>query len=162
MKYLQKLHQGKNIGILSEAGCPGIADPGHLAAKYAHQNGISVVPLIGPSSILLALIASGLNGQNFTFHGYLPNKIPLLGKKLRSIEAEIMKQNKTQIFMEAPYRNAFILEHCMKNISPNIQLCIACDINSDNESIQTKSIKKWKGTDWTTYHKRPAIFLIGK
>lgn len=160
--FLSHLKDGHNIGVLSEAGCPGIADPGHLAVQYAHQNDIKVVPVVGPSSILLALIASGLNGQNFAFNGYLPNKTPELNKKLRMLEQRISSQNQTQIFMEAPYRNEFILSHCLKNLSPQTKLCIACDINGENEYIRTKSIRDWKGTDWKKFHKRPAVFLIGR
>lgn len=160
--FLSILKDGTNVGVFSEAGCPGIADPGHLAVSYCHDNDIDVVPMIGPSSILLGLIASGMNGQNFAFNGYLPNKAPQLLQKLRSLEQLLQKTNQTQIFMEAPYRNEFILEHCMKAFSPNLRLCIACDINSPDQYIKTKTIKKWKGTKWKQFHKRPSIFLIGK
>jgi len=142
--FLKVLDQGTDVGVLSEAGCPGIADPGHIVVAYAHRHDIKVVPLVGPSSILLGLIASGLNGQNFAFNGYLPNKSPQL------------------IFMEAPYRNGFILEHCMKALSPNVKLSIACDINSPDQYIKTKKVSQWKGTDWKQFHKRVAVFLIGK
>ncbi len=161
-EFLSVLKDGTNIGVFSEAGCPGIADPGHLAVSYCHDHDIDVVPLIGPSSILLGLISSGMNGQNFAFNGYLPNKAPQLIQKLRSLEQLVQKTNQTQIFMEAPYRNEFILEHCMKAFSPNLRLCIACDINSPDQYIRTKTIKKWKGTKWKQFHKRPSIFLIGK
>ena len=160
--FLTQLKNGVNIGVLSEAGCPGIADPGNLAVQFAHQYSIPVRPLVGPSSILLALIASGLNGQNFAFNGYLPNKGPELAKKLKSLELHALKNNQTQMFMEAPYRNEFILSHCVKHLSPNLKLCIACDINAPTEYIKTRAIKDWKGTDWKSFHKRPAVFLIGK
>lgn len=160
--FLEILKTGVDVGVFSEAGCPGIADPGHLAVIYAHEHDIPVVPLVGPSSILMALISSGMNGQNFAFNGYLPNKSPQLIQKLKSLEQLATRNNQTQIFMEAPYRNAFILEHCMKAFSPNLRLCIACDINGATESIKTKIVKDWKGTDWSQYHKRPAVFLIGK
>lgn len=160
--FLEVLQKGIDVGVLSEAGCPGIADPGNLAVKYAHKNGIKVSPLVGPSSILLALIASGLNGQNFAFNGYLPNKGPELIKKLKMLEQRAMSQNQTQLFMEAPYRNEFILSHCMKAFSSNTKLCVACDINSPNEYIKMQSIQDWKGTDWKQFHKRPAVFLIGR
>ena len=160
--FLDILKKGISVGFLSEAGCPGIADPGNLAVQYAHNNGFQVRPLVGPSSILLALIASGLNGQNFAFNGYLPNKSPELTKKLRWLEQKVLGQNQTQLFMEAPYRNEFILTHCMKVLSPQTKLCIACDITSDTEYVMTKTIKDWKGTDWKQFHKRPTVFLIGK
>ena len=160
--FLEILKSGIDVGVFSEAGCPGIADPGHLSVTYCHENDIDVVPLIGPSSILLGLISSGMNGQNFAFNGYLPNKSPQLMQKLKSLEQLVMKTNQTQIFMEAPYRNGFILEHCMKAFSPNLRLCIACDINSNDEYIKTKTVKNWKGTNWKQFHKRPSIFLIGK
>ena len=160
--FLNILNQGIDIGVLSEAGCPGIADPGNLAVQYAHSNKIKVVPLVGPSSILLALIASGMNGQNFAFNGYLPNKGPELSRKLKALEQKVKNENQTQIFMEAPYRNEFMLTHCMKTLSPQIKLCIACDINAPTEYIQTKTIQSWKGSNWKDLHKRPAVFLIGK
>jgi len=160
--FLKIIKEGIDVGVFSEAGCPGIADPGHLAVSYCHENDIDVVPLIGPSSILLGLISSGMNGQNFAFNGYLPNKSPKLIQKLRSLEQLVMRTNQTQIFMEAPYRNEFMLEHCMKAFSPNLRLCVACDINGPNEFIKTKTIKKWKGTQWKQFHKRPSIFLVGK
>jgi len=160
--FLKRLDEGQDIGLLSEAGCPGIADPGNLAVQYAHKNEIPVVPMVGPSSILMALIASGMNGQNFAFNGYLPNKGPKLIQKLKSLEQVLLKSGQTQMFMEAPYRNGFILEHCMKALSPQTRLCIACDINSPSEYILSKTIKEWKGTDWSQFHKRPSVFLIGK
>lgn len=160
--FLKVLDQGTDVGVLSEAGCPGIADPGHIVVAYAHRHDIKVVPLVGPSSILLGLIASGLNGQNFAFNGYLPNKSPQLIQKLKSLESHMQKSGQTQIFMEAPYRNGFILEHCMKALSPNVKLSIACDINSPDQYIKTKKVSQWKGTDWKQFHKRVAVFLIGK
>lgn len=160
--FLKTLQSGNDVGVLSEAGCPGIADPGNLAVQYAHSHSIKVTPVVGPSSILLALIASGFNGQNFAFNGYLPNKAPELSKKLKSLEHKVISSNQTQLFMEAPYRNAFILTHCLNVFSPHLKLCIACDINGTTEYIKTQTIKEWKGTDWQQFHKRPAVFLIGK
>lgn len=160
--FLQVLLSGVDVGVISEAGCPGIADPGNLAVQFAHAHDIKVTPLVGPSSILLALIASGLNGQDFAFNGYLPNKSPELSKKLKILEQKVMSYNQTQLFMEAPYRNEFVLSHCMKIFSPQLKLCIACDINGPTEFIKTKTIKSWSGTDWQQFHKRPAVFLIGK
>ena len=161
-EFLAILKKGTDVGVLSEAGCPGIADPGHLSVSYCHENDIDVVPLVGPSSILLGLISSGMNGQSFAFNGYLPNKSPKLIQKLKSLEQIVMKTNQTQIFMEAPYRNEFILDQCMKAFSPNLKLCIACDINSPEQFIKTKTVRQWKGTKWKQFHKRPSIFLIGK
>lgn len=160
--FLNHLLEGHDIGVLSEAGCPGIADPGHLAVQFAHKHSIKVAPLVGPSSILLALIASGLNGQNFAFNGYLPNKSPELSKRLKLLEQKVSSGNQTQMFMEAPYRNEFILTHCMKVLSPQTKLCIACDISATTEYIRTQTIQKWKGTNWKQFHKRPAVFLIGR
>lgn len=160
--FLTVLTRGTNVGVLSEAGCPGIADPGNLAVQYAHKNSIRVTPLVGPSSILLALIASGLNGQNFAFNGYLPNKAPELSKKLKVLEHKALGDNQSQIFMEAPYRNEFILTHCMKVLSSHTKLCVACDINGSSEYIKTQTVKEWQGTNWKQFHKRPAVFLIGK
>lgn len=160
--FLKRLLHSEDVGVLSEAGCPGIADPGNLAVQFAHKNDIKVCPLVGPSSILLALIASGLNGQNFAFNGYLPNKSPELSKKLKHLEQKVTSNNQTQMFMEAPYRNEFILTHCVKVLSPNLKLCVACDINAPTEYVKTKTIKEWKGTDWKQFHKRPAVFLIGR
>jgi len=160
--FLNHLKQGHSIGILSEAGCPGIADPGALSVDWAHKNDIRVRPLVGPSSILLGLIASGMNGQNFAFNGYLPNKSKDLGSKLKQLEAKVVREKQSQIFMEAPYRNSFILENCINTLSPNIALCIACDINAETEFIKTKKVKDWKGYDWSDLHKRPCIFIIGE
>ncbi len=161
--FLKFLHDGIDIGVLSEAGCPGIADPGNLAVQFAHIHSIKVTPLVGPSSILLALIASGLNGQNFAFNGYLPNKIPELTKKLKMLEQRVNAHNQTQMFMEAPYRNEFIISHCLKVLSRQIKLCIACDINAPTEFIKTLTIGDWKDWgDWRDFHKRPTVFLIGK
>ena len=159
--FLNALVIGNDVAVLSEAGCPGIADPGNLAVQFAHRHEIKVTPLVGPSSILLALIASGLNGQDFAFNGYLPNKSPELTKKIKALEQKAMS-GQTQMFMEAPYRNEFILSHCMKVLSPQIKLCIACDINGATEFIRTKAVKEWKGMDWKEFHKRPAVFLIGR
>ncbi len=152
---------GKDIGVLSEAGCPGVADPGALVVKYAHQKGMQVVPLVGPSSILLALMASGLNGQNFAFRGYLPAKRPELANALKRIEATAKKQGQTQLFIEAPYRNRGILEAAFQQLAPNTHFCIAADLTLPTEYIKTQTIKEWKKAELPNLHKRPAIFLIG-
>lgn len=159
--FLGVLLKGKDVGVLSEAGCPGIADPGNLAVRFAHRHGISVRPLVGPSSILLALIASGFNGQHFTFHGYLPNKKPELTKKLRQLEQDQERTGATQIFMEAPYRNEWMLTCCVETLKSETQLSFAVDLNSATEFIKTQKVGDWKKVDFSPFHKRPAIFLIG-
>jgi 16S rRNA (cytidine1402-2'-O)-methyltransferase len=156
------LEQGIDAGIISEAGCPGIADPGAEVAKYAHQKGIRVVPFAGPSAILLSLMASGFNGQRFAFHGYLPiEKGPRL-QALRNLEKEMLQRDQTQIFMETPYRNNKLLEDLIQNLSGSTRLCIAANITSpEHEFIQTKTIAEWKGK-LPDIHKQPAVFLIYK
>jgi len=157
--YLNSIEEGKNIGIISEAGCPGIADPGAEIVKIAHKKNIKVVPLVGPSSILLALMASGFNGQNFCFHGYLPKERNERIRKLKDLERTAQQKNQTQIFIETPYRNQHLLEDIISNCSLQTQLCIACDITLPSEFIQTKAINEWK-KKLPDINKRPAIFLI--
>ncbi|GGG31346.1 SAM-dependent methyltransferase [Pontibacter amylolyticus] len=154
------LEQGIDAGIISEAGCPGIADPGAEVARYAHQKGIRVVPFAGPSAILLSLMASGFNGQRFAFHGYLPiEKGPRL-QALRNLEKEMLQRDQTQIFMETPYRNNKLLEDLVQTLSGGTRLCIAANITSpEHEFIQTKTIAEWKGK-LPDIHKQPAVFLI--
>ncbi|MDX5418719.1 MAG: SAM-dependent methyltransferase [Hymenobacteraceae bacterium] len=156
------LEQGIDAGIISEAGCPGIADPGAEVVKYAHQKGIRVVPFAGPSAILLSLMASGFNGQRFSFHGYLPiEKGPRL-QALRNLEKEMLQRDQTQIFMETPYRNNKLLEDLIQHLSGSTRLCIAANITSpEHEFIQTKTIAEWKGK-LPDIHKQPAVFLIYK
>ena len=156
------LEQGIDAGIISEAGCPGIADPGAEVAKYAHQKGIRVVPFAGPSAILLSLMASGFNGQRFAFHGYLPiEKGPRL-QALRNLEKEMLQRDQTQIFMETPYRNNKLLEDLVQTLAGGTRLCIAANITSpQHELIQTKTIAEWKGK-LPDIHKQPAVFLIYK
>jgi 16S rRNA (cytidine1402-2'-O)-methyltransferase len=160
--FLEKYGSSHDIGILSEAGCPGIADPGHLAVRWAHRNQIKVVPHIGPSSILLALMAAGMNGQNFAFHGYLPNKKPALVRVLRQLEQTVQKKGETQLFIETPYRNRFMMESCLSTLSLNTLLGVAVDIGAASEEIMVLSVKKWKNKNLDELHKRPAVFLIGK
>lgn len=138
------LFQGFDIGILSESGCPGIADPGSLAVAYAHTKNIQVIPWVGPSSILLALMASGLNGQQFAFHGYLPVQADEAGRAIRALEIESRKKNQTQLFIETPYRNNAVFSHLTKNLKDNTLLSLAQDITGPNESIRTKPIGEWK------------------
>ena len=160
--FLKDAAQGKDIGILSEAGCPGVADPGSFIVQAAHEQGITVVPLVGPSSILLGLMASGLNGQHFCFHGYLPPKKPDLIRELKFLEQRIFKHNQTQIFIETPYRNSSLIETAINNLSPDILFCIAADLTLPDEFVKTLSIASWRSTKMPNLHKRPAIFLIGK
>ncbi len=154
---MKPLLEGENMGVISESGCPGVADPGSLAVQFAHQNGISVVPLVGPSSILLALMASGLNGQTFAFHGYLPVDSKEAAKAIKEFEKESMNKNQTQIFIETPYRNNQVLNHFLNFLKPGSRLSIALDITGRGEFIQTKSIEDWRANK-PTLAKEPAIF----
>ena len=158
---LRFAERGEDIGVISEAGCPGVADPGADIVAIAHQRGIKVEPLVGPSSILLSLMASGFNGQNFAFLGYLPIKPNEKAKRIKQLEGRIYAENQTQIFIEAPYRNNKLLETLLKLLSPNTRLCIAADITLENEYIVTKCVKEWKGCV-PDLHKRPCIFLVYK
>lgn len=153
------IREGKDVGVLSESGCPGIADPGALAARYAHQHGIRVVPLTGPSSILLALMASGLTGQNFAFHGYLPIDTKESADAIRIFEKESRTKSQTQIFIETPYRNNTIITNLLKALHEDTLLCIAIDITGKDESIRTKPVKAWK-KDKPDVPKSPAVFLF--
>ena len=159
---LKPVLEGKDAGIISEAGCPGIADPGAEVVKFAHQKGIKVVPFAGPSAILLSLMGSGFNGQRFAFHGYLPiEKGPRL-QALRQLEKEMQQRDQTQIFMETPYRNNKLLEDLVQTLSGSTRLCIAANITSPtDELIQTQTISDWKGK-LPDLHKQPAVFLIYK
>jgi 16S rRNA (cytidine1402-2'-O)-methyltransferase len=150
----------QDAGIISEAGCAGVADPGALVVEVAHQLGLQVKPLVGPNSILLALMASGFNGQSFAFNGYLPIKEDERAKKLRALEREALQKKQTQIFMETPYRNNQMLTAIVNNLNPNTRLCIAADITSETEFIKTQSIESWKRKGLPDLNKRPAIFLI--
>jgi 16S rRNA (cytidine1402-2'-O)-methyltransferase len=158
-QFLQLLKAGKNIGIISEAGCPGIADPGQLLIEAAQQLGCIIKPLVGPSSILLALMASGMNGQCFQFHGYLPIDSFERKKKLKELEADSLKRNCTQLFIETPYRNNPLIRDILDSCREETSLCIAVDITGSTETIRTKSIKQWK-KEIPDIHKRLAIFLI--
>ncbi|TRX70689.1 SAM-dependent methyltransferase [Carboxylicivirga sp. M1479] len=157
--YLNPLLNGINMGLLSEAGCPGVADPGADVVKLAHQKKIQIVPLIGPSSILLSVMASGLNGQSFAFNGYLPLKKGEVGKHIKHLEERSIRENQTQLFIEAPYRNIKLLQELLLACRPQTQLCIACDITLETEFIQTKTVAQWK-KQMPDINKRPAIFLI--
>jgi 16S rRNA (cytidine1402-2'-O)-methyltransferase len=155
------LKNGKNAGIISEAGNPCIADPGFELVAMAHQQQIEVVPLVGPSSILLALIASGFNGQMFCFHGYLPIENTARTKKLKQLENESAKTGATQIFMETPYRNQKLFEQLLQTFQPNTKLCVAADLTLQTQFISTQTVNNWKKMN-IQLHKRYVIFLIGR
>lgn len=157
--FRQKIEEEKNIAIISEAGCPGIADPGQLLINEAQRLNAIVKPLVGPSSILLALMASGLSGQQFQFVGYLPIDNTARSKEIKDLEAESSKKNCTQIFIETPYRNNQLLEAILKTCKGNTQLCIASEITSEKEFIKTKKVDEWK-KEKTDLHKKPVIFLL--
>lgn len=155
----QKIKEQKTIGIISEAGCPGIADPGQALVQIAQERNILVKPLVGPNSILLALMASGMNGQQFQFAGYLPIDIAERAKAIKNLEAESKQKDCTQIFIETPYRNNQMLETILKTCHPQTRLCIAADITGSAEFIQTKTVQQWKAS-LPQLHKRPVIFLL--
>ncbi len=158
---LTPLANGNDAGILSEAGVPAVADPGSGLVALAHRNGIRVIPLAGPSSILMALMASGMNGQAFRFHGYLPVKKPQRLNSLRQIEKFAHETGETQIFMETPYRNMSLLEDLLNTCRDHTHLCIAADISLESESIKTKTVREWK-EKLPDIHKRPAVFLLSR
>lgn len=153
------LHEGKEIGVMSEAGCPGIADPGAELVNIAHSMEAKVIPLTGPNSIVLALMASGLNGQSFCFNGYLPIKEPMRSQKLKTLEALSKKENQTQLFIETPYRNNQLLDEILKHCNDNTQCCVAMNLTADNAYIKTKRIKNWKSNK-PDLEKAPAVFLL--
>jgi 16S rRNA (cytidine1402-2'-O)-methyltransferase len=157
--FIKPLLSGDNMGLISEAGTPCIADPGAEIVLLAHQNDIRIVPLTGPNSILLALMASGLNGQQFAFHGYLPIEKNERNKYIRNIEKDSLTNGRTQIFIETPYRNNQLFEALLNNCNPGLKLCVASQINSDEEFIKTLTIKEWK-KQVPDLHKKPAVFLI--
>lgn len=157
--YFKQIPENQDVGIVSEAGCPGVADPGAVAVKIAHQLGIQVIPLVGPSSILLALMASGFSGQSFAFHGYLPIDKNAKVQRIKQLEREAAK-GQTQIFMETPYRNNQLLEDILANSQPNTLLCIACNLTAEDELVRTRTVTDWKKQK-PDLHKKPTIFLMG-
>lgn len=158
-EFFTGLLAGRDVGLMSEAGCPGVADPGSEIVAYAHKKGIKVVPLVGPSSILLALMASGFNGQSFTFHGYLPIDKLQRANRIKELESIASRHKQTQIFIETPFRNNALLEEILRSCKPGTGLCIGCDLSSDDEFIQTKTVAEWKNKV-PDLHKRPTIFLM--
>ncbi len=157
---LKPLLAGQDVGLMSDAGCPGVADPGAKLVELAHQKGVRVVPFVGPSSILLSLMASGLNGQQFAFLGYLPVDKMQRNQKLKEIEKRSLTHKETQLFIETPYRNQHMLEAILSIGQPNTRLCVACDISLATEMIATKTIANWKKSPLPDLHKRPTIFLL--
>lgn len=159
-EYLIPAEHGRDIGLLSEAGCPGVADPGAVLVELAHQKGIEVVPLVGPSSILLALMASGLNGQRFCFQGYLTAKRGELGRDLKQLEQQSAREDSTQIFIETPYRNQSLLEAILKTLSPQTRLCMAADLTLPTQYIRMATIAEWRSQPLPSLDKRPTVFLL--
>ncbi len=157
--FLDPCLEGYNVGILSEAGCPGIADPGADVVKIAHEKNIRVVPLVGPSSIVLAMMASGLNGQNFAFNGYLPIDSAERKSTIKKLEKHSRDHNQSQLFIETPYRNDKLLEELLRTLANQTMLCIACDITLPTEFIATKSVSEWK-KESVNLHKRPTLFVF--
>jgi 16S rRNA (cytidine1402-2'-O)-methyltransferase len=160
-EFFTGLLAGKDTGLMSEAGCPGVADPGADIVAEAHKLGIKVVPLVGPSSILLALMASGFNGQSFTFHGYLPIDKEQRSKRIKELESQAERFSQTQLFIETPFRNDSLLAEILKSCKPATRLCIACNLTAANELVQTKTINEWK-KQIPDLRKQPTIFLIYK
>jgi 16S rRNA (cytidine1402-2'-O)-methyltransferase len=159
--FVQPCIEGKNVGLMSEAGCPGVADPGAAIVKIAHEKGIQVVPLVGPSSILLAIMASGMNGQSFAFNGYLPIEKSDKKAALRNLEKLSQDKSQSQLFIETPYRNNKLLEDILSTLQPATHLCIAADITLPTEYIKTKTVAQWK-KETIDLHNRPCIFIIHK
>lgn len=160
-KMIEPCLHGLNVGLMSEAGCPGVADPGAVIVKIAHEKGIQVVPLVGPSSILLAMMGSGMNGQSFAFNGYLPIDKDEKKSAVRSFENLSASKNQSQIFIETPYRNNKLVEDLLQMLNPNTHLCIATDITLPTEFIKTLRVADWKKTK-VDLHNRPTIFIIHK
>lgn len=156
---LEPLKQGRDVGLVSEAGCPAVADPGAQVVALAHQHGFTVKPLVGPSSILLALMASGANGQNFAFRGYLPQHADERAAALKEWEQRAHQQRETQIFIETPYRNDVLLETALQTLQPNTRLCVACDLTATTETIVSLPVKDWP-KERPNLKKRPTIFIV--
>jgi 16S rRNA (cytidine1402-2'-O)-methyltransferase len=159
-KLLAPILAGTDAGLVSEAGCPAVADPGALLVRRAHERSVKVVPFVGPSSILLALMASGMNGQSFAFNGYLPVDATERGKRLRELEQLSRKANQTQIFIETPYRNRALLDTLLATCAPSTLVCVAVDLTLPEEIIVTRTVAEWKKKPAPDLHKRPAIFLL--
>lgn len=159
-QFLKDAEEGKDIGLMSEAGCPGVADPGAKVVEMAYELGIQVVPMVGPSSILLGLMASGMNGQQFSFQGYLPVKKPEKIRRLKQLESESKQRRQTQIFIETPYRNNALLEDMIMSLANSTRICVACELSLASEYVMTKRIADWKKSERPELAKRPTVFLI--
>lgn len=159
--YLKPLTEGNPMGVISEAGCPAVADPGADVVAIAQRKNLKVVPLVGPSSIILSVMGSGFNGQSFAFHGYLPIEPNERAKRIKTLEQRVYSENQTQLFIETPYRNHKMMEDIIKNCRPQTKLCIAANITCEGEFIKTKTIKEWQGK-LPDLNKIPCIFLIYK
>jgi len=159
-RLLAPVRSGHDVGLLSDAGCPGVADPGAALVAAAHDEGIRVVPLVGPSSIVLALMAAGMNGQRFAFHGYLPVAPDARAAALRALEGESRAQRCTQLFIETPYRNVAMIDALRATLRPSTRLCVACDLTLPTESVVSRPVARWRTVDVAAYAKRPAIFLM--
>jgi 16S rRNA (cytidine1402-2'-O)-methyltransferase len=159
--FLKPAEAGHDMGIISEAGCPGVADPGADVVAIAHGKGLKVVPLVGPSSILMAMMASGMNGQNFAFTGYLPVEKSSNIKAIKQLEDRAIREKQTQIFIETPFRNNKMLDDLLFALRPSTRLCIACNVTCDDEYIVTKSVGQWRSAKLPDINKKPTIFLIG-
>lgn len=157
---LELVLAGQDAGVLSEAGCPGIADPGATLAAEAHRRGVRVVPLVGPSSLLLALMGAGMNGQSFAFHGYLPVERGARTQAIKKLEQQA-RSGQTQLFIETPYRNQALFTDLLATLAPTTRLCVACDLTAATEYLVTKTVADWRQTEPPALHKRPAVFLFG-
>lgn len=160
-RMLRPVLNGRSAGVISEAGVPGVADPGADIVALAHRHGVRIVPLVGPSSILMVMMASGQNGQSFAFNGYLPIKEPDRSRTIRNYERRAQQERQAQIFIEAPYRNIKLFETLVSTLSPKMRLTVACDITSKEEIILTRSIEEWKKSGVPNIEKRPTIFVLG-
>ena len=161
-QYLEPLRKGESIGVISEAGCPAVADPGADVVAIAQKEGLRVIPLVGPSSMILAVMSSGLGGQSFAFNGYLPVDPADRAKRLKALEARAWNEGQTQLFIETPYRNQKMFQSMLSALRPQTRLCIAAGITTADEWIQTRTIEKWKKAELPDLSKVPAIFLINK
>jgi 16S rRNA (cytidine1402-2'-O)-methyltransferase len=159
-RMLAPVLRGEDVGLLSDAGCPAVADPGALLVAAAHAASIAVVPLVGPSSLLLALMASGMNGQRFTFHGYLPAAAAERGPALKRLEAASRAHRSAELFIETPYRNVAMLQTIVATLAPATRLCVAADLTLPGESVTTLPVSRWRNVDAARYAKRPAIFIV--
>lgn len=159
-RYLEPLRQGEPVGVISEAGCPAVADPGADIVAIAQREGLPVVPLVGPSSILLAVMASGFNGQSFAFHGYLPIEPTARQRRLKQLEARAREERQTQLVIETPYRNAKLFADICAACSPRTRLCVAAGLTTEREWIRTRTVEAWRRSGLPDLHKVPAIFLI--